>query len=616
MSSGNTPSTNQQSNNPAPSGTTNTSGTTGVTQTAVATTSTSSTTKGNINVTVTSGAGTITFTERLISDSSWPSELNLDLKEGNWLDWSRRLTLLADRLLVSGYLNGTLSCPDAITEPLAHQIWNGNDRSLRAFILERLTSDEFDIASPFDTSHTVFEALRVRHEELGLHAQINLLFQSFNIVYDPTTPMTTTSKTLRDLHERMKKMGKLDEDKILLILIINALGRHYPQLQSDIHHMTVQPNFDAAAALRRIETEASLVQRRAELGVVATQSPVVALTASDTNPKFPPTVCSNCKRPYHTIDFCIKPGGKMAGRTMDAAKAAQRAAQGKPPRPPRQAGQAANVATTPNVTGTAGTPAIALPTTTTQGQPSAVPSAPPPIIINGISYFPASTTAIPASQSANLCSHVSAPLNDLTDYRAFITMGDPPKASLNWENYSRTADLTDGQVHMVTTPPAPFTAARIEESPFVLDTGATCHISPERSDFQHITPIPAHPIKGLGGACIYAVGLGTIELSVGAGQRLVLNNALFAPTSSVRLISVLSVNRDSKCISCFDEDTCWIMDKHSGNTIAQGTVSPTRNLYMVTSFAPQIIPQSLPPSVTNPSTLYASRIPDLETWHR
>jgi hypothetical protein len=249
MSSANTPNTNQQSNNPAPSGTTNTSGTMGATQAAVATTSTSSTTKGNINVTVTSGTGTITFTEHLISDTSWPSGLNLDLKEGNWLDWSRCLTLLADRLLVSSYLNGTLSCPDAITEPLAHQIWNGNDRSLCAFILEHLTSDEFDITSPFNTSHTVFEALRVCHEELGLPAQINLLFQSFNIVYNPTTPMTTTLKTLRNLHECMKKMGKLDEDKILLILVINALEHHYPQLQSEIHHMTVQPKFDAAAAL-------------------------------------------------------------------------------------------------------------------------------------------------------------------------------------------------------------------------------------------------------------------------------------------------------------------------------------------------------------------------------
>jgi hypothetical protein len=241
------------------------------------------------------------------------------------------------------------------------------------------------------------------------------------------------------------------------------------------------------------------------------------------------------------------------------------------------------------------------------------PSAPPPIIINGISYFPAPTTVVSVPQSANFGSHIGVPLNDLTDFRAFIAAEDPPKASLNWENYSRAVDLANVQVHAVTTSSAPFTATHIEKSPFMLNTGATCHISPERSDFQHIMPILAHPIKGLGGACIYAVRLGTIELSVGTGQCLILHNALFAPASSVRLISVLSVNCDSNSISCFDESTCWIMDKQTGNIIAQGIVSPTRNLYTVGSFTPQVIPQSLLSEITHHSTLYTSCIPDLET---
>ena len=108
--------------------------------------------------------------------------------------------------------------------------------------------------------------------------------------------MTTTTKELRALHEHMKKMGKIDEDKLFLIVIINALGRHYHQLQSDIHGMTDDPNFNWVAAVRQIETEVALVQQCAEVGAGFTTH-AIALTASD-KPKVkvqPAIMCSNCK---------------------------------------------------------------------------------------------------------------------------------------------------------------------------------------------------------------------------------------------------------------------------------------------------------------------------------
>jgi hypothetical protein len=123
-----------------------------------------------------------------IADSSWPSKLILDLSKTNWL--------LADRLYVSGYLDGTLSCPDVVAFPAAHHIWNGNDKSLRAFILEHITPEEYDIASPFGTANTTFDGLRLPHEKLGLHAQINLLQKAPDVYYEPGTPMLTTSKEL------------------------------------------------------------------------------------------------------------------------------------------------------------------------------------------------------------------------------------------------------------------------------------------------------------------------------------------------------------------------------------------------------------------------------------
>jgi len=48
-----------------------------------------------------------------------------------------------------------------------------------------------------------------------------------------------------------------------------------------------------------------------------------------------------------------------------------------------------------------------------------------------------------------------------------------------------------------------------------------------------------------------------------------------------------------------------------GTTIAQGIVSTTRNLYLLSSFAPHVIPS---PNSAD-TTFYASQIPNVETWH-
>ncbi|KAH9952533.1 hypothetical protein BC827DRAFT_1274526 [Russula dissimulans] len=79
-------------------------------------------------------------------------------------------------------------------------------------------------------------------------------------------------------------MGKIDEDMIFIIFIINSLGRHYPHLQSIIHGMTTDPNFTTALALNHLETEASLEDRRAELGLQLTTPPPAAANVATTSP--------------------------------------------------------------------------------------------------------------------------------------------------------------------------------------------------------------------------------------------------------------------------------------------------------------------------------------------
>jgi hypothetical protein len=309
------------------------------------------------------------------------------------------------------------------------------------FILECIFLDDYNYASIFDTSHAMFEGLHTCHKKLGLHAQINLLFKAFDIYYklEGGTPMTTTSKILCNLHERIKRMGLINADKIFLWLIINSLRRHHPQLQSLIHGMTNNPNFTENLALKHIDTEAALAQRHAELGVSFSS---VALVTSNANAKNPPVVCSNCKKPHHTIDFCIKPEGKMASCSIDEAKATQCAAAGKASWAPRTGGQTANMAQAMDLATTSATASNTSSTGTTQSPnvtllsiatmpvttvPATLPSS---VLINRVSYVltPSPAHTILPPQSANLCDHTGVPLmvDNLLDFRAFIAVHNTP----------------------------------------------------------------------------------------------------------------------------------------------------------------------------------------------
>jgi hypothetical protein len=48
----------------------------------------------------------------------------------------------------------------------------------------------------------------------------------------------------------------------------------------------------------------------------------------------PKLVCSNCKRESYSTDYCVSPGGRMAGHTVEEARAAFEATLAKAQRPP------------------------------------------------------------------------------------------------------------------------------------------------------------------------------------------------------------------------------------------------------------------------------------------
>ncbi|KAJ3494946.1 hypothetical protein NLJ89_g10708 [Agrocybe chaxingu] len=141
--------------------------------------------------------------------------------------------------------------------------------------------------------------------------------------------------------------------------------------------------------------------------------------------------------------------------------------------------------------------------------------------------------------------------------------------------------------------------------PFYIDSGATTHISPDRADFLTLYPIAAHPIRGVGGSSITAIGCGDIKLRISRGNYLVLRSALFVPNAAVRLVSASTLIQDSNATILLDKPACYINNKSTGALIAQGTYLEDKRLWSLDLH-----------TLSAEHTYAVTHAPTLETWHR
>ena len=118
------------------------------------------------------------------------------------------------------------------------------------------------------------------------------------------------------------------------------------------------------------------------------------------------------------------------------------------------------------------------------------------------------------------------------------------------------------------------------------------------------------PVKGLFGSCVYAVGIGTIDLHLDAGSTLSLHDVLFVPASTIRLISIPSLYRGGKYTTHFDSDGCWVSDK-SNEIVARLAFSPTWQLYSHITTNP-CLSHSAPLTSPLPTALCFACVPKVE----
>jgi hypothetical protein len=287
------------------------------------------------NTAKTVGSHNIQITGRTFCVASWPNGLVLDLGKFNWHEWCQRATILVRRQGFTRWLDGSLKCPDEQQYPEEHFAWQNNDSALCGFLLAFISPADLSLVEYLPTGHEVFETLRRRHEKRGPIAQAVLLEKILNVRFDSSTRV---SETVTKLMNYITAMGRVDDDNLLTLALLNALrdDRQFGHLLYAIQTMSTAPGFCSKSVVRLIEDEVWLVQRQTKPSLPSrpyTLSRPAAFPV--TNMRQPKPPCSNCGRLNHSTDLCIAPGGKMAGRSIDDARIAQRAASGNRPRAPR-----------------------------------------------------------------------------------------------------------------------------------------------------------------------------------------------------------------------------------------------------------------------------------------
>lgn len=148
------------------------------------------------------------------------------------------------------------------------------------------------------------------------------------------------------------------------------------------------------------------------------------------------------------------------------------------------------------------------------------------------------------------------------------------------------------------------TTISFDSYPFYVNTGAMVHLSPDQSDFLNLHPITPRSVRGVGGSATSAVGMSDIKLRIVCGTSLILWDVLYIPNVAVCLISMSILAQDSNTVAHFDNTTCWITNKSTGATIAQGLLLANQNLYSLTLC-----------SATAEHTFAVHNMLNMVTWH-
>ncbi|TFY62134.1 hypothetical protein EVJ58_g4056 [Rhodofomes roseus] len=460
----------------------------------------------------------------------------LDRIKDNWYDWKANIERQAKMCHIWPYLTGAILRPDPDVDPVSTVNFNTNEQAIIVFLRSNAAKEEQAFMSKYSSVSELWSALCARHEEPKTFAQVLLLMKLFACRYVATERYPVTTVRIQELVDRIFNIGPPTADVLATAAMFNAMGGHLQHLQSQIGTALA---FSSAAApymavniAQRLDFEQQVVD--------AKSSSFSANSLVAGRPGKGPRVCINpgCPHPNgHTAAQCFAAGGGMAGKRDERLAARKKARRGK-------GKQTAAVAPVSTTTSSATTACVDQP-----GRPFK-------FIVDkntGKAYF-LGVAPSPADSAAA-----------------------KDTVSLNWAAQTRVpADSAASSAA-----PDPAVARRLPTvgpGPFLISSAASTHLSPKKADFCELRPITPRGIRDANGSVIYACGVGRVRLHIDRGASLVLDDVLYVPLATVRLVSVSALcNSASRYEVQFDDQGVRIT-KPDGSLVASGTLT-SRRLY-------------------------------------
>ncbi|KAF8223051.1 hypothetical protein L208DRAFT_1153187, partial [Tricholoma matsutake] len=217
------------------------------------------------------------------------------------------------------YIMGdTAECPSLETCALAN--WKANSHLAFAFIASSITSSECPFPDMSKSTATNWYTLREHHQSEGPVCQVQLLQQALSIQCTKDTPLPEMAEKICALIEHTFAMGDIQADLLCCIALLNSLSDNFPHARSiiswDIAASSLSAPYGSKDIKLFLENEQSLLEND-QHGGSKNHATFTAQSKSSKLPNAPICTNANCGKLGHTKQYCIKPGGGMAGKSLE-----------------------------------------------------------------------------------------------------------------------------------------------------------------------------------------------------------------------------------------------------------------------------------------------------------
>ena len=375
------------------------------------------------------------------------------------------------------YIEGDTTAPSTTLKPRAHKNWLANDWQAWSIIAGSVDPSERAYikleGGGATTAKAAWTALKAQHENEGPICQVNLLQKALAAKCTKETPLPEMGCQICEDIKQAFTIGTLNEDLLCCITLMNVL-EDFPHLHTTVS--TGLTNFKegsymSESILLLLETEQALhdadTLKHGCNNLLIKSTALTTQTKSSKSNNIP--TCGTCKCTGHTSLYCIMPGGGMARKMI-----AESIAACKKDRENKKDGNSRS------------TPGKVSVTMRDSSRKAFI------IQVNPVDVsMPMPTAEFAGITSDNILENetLATPIEQVK-YEGWFVFKEEPRASIDWNTHTKPSDVAAiSEISPVNQ--NNHTPISLDDLPFYVDTGATVHISPEKSDFLTLKPTTA-----------------------------------------------------------------------------------------------------------------------------